>query len=84
MSLNEPFYLDMSQYLTQDSFIPSLLPQQVTSAMPNSQTITQGQNILNQGMNTNNLMASGLTPVENALLNEEEKQIKLRSRGMVS
>ena len=84
MSLNEPFYLDMSQYLIQDSFITSLLPQQVTSAMPNNQTITQGQNILNQGMNTNNLMASGLTPVENALLSEEEKQIKLRSRGMVS
>jgi hypothetical protein len=31
----------------------------------------------------NNLMASGLTPVENALLSEEEKMIRLRQRGMV-
>ena len=32
----------------------------------------------------NNLMASGLTAVENALLSEEEKMIKLRQRGMIT
>ena len=32
----------------------------------------------------NNLMASGLTAVENALLSEEEKMIKLRQRGMIA
>jgi hypothetical protein len=29
-------------------------------------------------------MASGLTPIENALLSEEEKMIKLRQRGMIT
>jgi hypothetical protein len=43
--------------------------------MPNSQVI--------QGQPQQNLMASGLTPVENALLSEEEKMIRLRQRGMV-
>jgi len=29
-------------------------------------------------------MSNGLTPVENALLSEEEKQIRLRSRGITT
>jgi len=51
--------------------------------MPNNQTITQGQNILDQTqMAAAN--AGGLTPLENALLSEEEKQIRLRSRGITT
>jgi len=29
-----------------------------------------------------NIMNTGLTPVENALLSDEEKQIRLRQRGL--
>ena len=47
------------------------LPQQpqpiMGQQMPQQQTITQ----------------TGLTPTENALLSEEEKQIRLRQRGIV-
>ena len=53
--------------------------------MPNDKTITQGQNILNQGMNAQaNLTQNGLTEIENALLSEEEKQMRLRQRGIIS
>ena len=59
------------------------MPTSVTSAMPNNQTITQGQNILDQTqMAAAN--AGGLTPLEEALLSTEEKQIRLRSRGITT
>jgi len=45
--------------------------------MPSSQILTSSL-----PGNTTNAMLNGLTPVENALLSEEEKQIKLRSRGL--
>ena len=52
--------------------------------MPNNQTITQGQNILNQTQLAAGTNAGGLTALENALLSEEEKQIRLRSRGIIT
>jgi len=51
--------------------------------MPNDKTITQAQNILSQTqMAAGN--AGGLTALENALLSEEEKQIRLRERGIIT
>ena len=44
--------------------------------MPNPEVIQTAQNQALGGMN------QGLTPVENALLSEEEKQIRLRQRGL--
>jgi len=59
------------------------LPTSVTSAMPNNQTITQGQNILNQTQMAS-ANAGGLTALEEALLSPEEKAIRLRSRGITN
>ena len=42
--------------------------------MPNAQVL--------QPQAPGNIMATGLTPVENALLSDEEKQIRLRQRGL--
>ena len=84
LSLDEPFSIDIDDFLIEDIVTPPL-PESVTSAMPNNKTITQGQNILNQGMNAQaNLTQNGLTQIENALLSEEEKQIRLRQRGIIS
>jgi len=44
--------------------------------MPNQQVVQTA------AMPAAGVMNQGLTPVENALLSEEEKQIKLRSRGL--
>jgi hypothetical protein len=51
--------------------------------MPNNQTITQGQNILNQTQMAS-ANAGGLTALEEALLSSEEKAIRLRSRGITN
>ena len=81
LQLGEPFNIDPLEFLIPPAPPTPPLPTSVTSAMPNNQTITQGQNILNQTqMAANN---GGLTPLENALLSEEEKQIRLRQRGVV-
>ena len=54
--------------------------------MPNSQTITQGQQIVNQTLMAGGAagQTGGLTPVENALLSDEEKQITLKNRGFIT
>ena len=65
--------IDLNDYLIDTSPIgPAALPPQ---PMPNPQvvqTMPQAPGIMNQG----------LTPTENALLSEEEKQIRLRQRGL--
>ena len=81
LQLGEPFNINIEDYITEPPPTPPL-PQSVTSAMPNDQTITQGQNILNQTQMAAGTNASGLTALENALLSEEEKAIRLRSRGI--
>ena len=40
-------------------------------------------NVVQTAQATPNVMQSGLTPTESALLSEEEKMIKLRDRGLV-
>ena len=83
LNLDEQFLIDMSDYYIEDIETPPL-PQSVTSAMPNNQTITQGQNILNQAMNTGTATQNGLTASENEFLSEEEKMMRLKNRGMTT
>jgi len=56
-----------------DPFKQSALPEQ---PMPNAQVLQTAQ------MQAPGAMNQGLTPTENALLSEEEKQIRLRQRGL--
>jgi len=84
LSLDGNFDINVNEYLQPEIQTPPL-PQTVTSAQPNNQVITQGQAILNQGMNAQaNLTSNGLTASENALLNEEEKQMRLKQRGITT
>ena len=67
--------IDLNDYLINtDPLGPAALPQQ---PMPNPQVVqpqpmAQAPGVMNQG----------LTATENALLSEEEKQIRLRQRGL--
>jgi len=83
LNLGEPFNINIEEYIIQPPETPPL-PTSVTSAMPNNQTITQGQVLMNQTQMAGGAEASGLTALENALLSEEEKQIRLRSRGIIT
>jgi hypothetical protein len=73
--LGSSWNITVNNYLQEEIQTPPL----ATQPMPASGVI---QTSAIPGTN-NNLMASGLTPVENALLSEEEKMIRLRQRGMV-
>lgn len=79
LQLGEPFSIDPLEFLIPPAPPTPPLPTSVTSAMPNNQTITQGQSILNETSTA--AVNGGLTPLENALLSDEEKQIRLRQRG---
>ncbi len=83
LQLGEPFNIDPLEFLIPPAPPTPPLPTSVTSAMPNNQTITQGQNILNQTQMTAGT-SGGLTALEEALLSSEEKQIRLRSRGIIT
>ena len=76
LNLGEPFQININEYLIEEIQTPPL-PVSVTSAMPNDQTITQGQNILREAQLTEN----GLTRTENAFLREEDKELIRRNRG---
>jgi len=83
LELGEPFNIDPLEFLIPPAPPTPPLPTSVTSAMPNNQTITQGQNILNQTQMAS-ANAGGLTALEEALLSPEEKAIRLRSRGITN
>ena len=83
LQLGEPFNIDPLEFLIPPAPPTPPLPTSVTSAMPNNQTITQGQNILDQTqMAAAN--SGGLTALEEALLSSEEKLIRLRQRGIIT
>ena len=63
--------LDLNDYLIEEIQTPPLPIQ----PMPNAQVL--------QPQAPGNIMATGLTPVENALLSDEEKTIRLRQRGLI-
>ena len=71
LKLNQEFNIDVEKYLLPEpdtSMVPPL-PEQ---PMPNVSLAQQ----------TPNVMQTGLTPTESALLSEEEKMIALRNRGL--
>ena len=72
IGLGESWNLNIENYL-ENEIQTSPLAQQ---AMPSSQVIQTA--LMPQG----NITASGLTPMEQALLSPEEQQIRLRSRGL--
>jgi hypothetical protein len=73
--LNNSWNLNVRNYLEETIQTPPLALQ----PMPSSQILTSSL-----PGNTTTAMSNGLTPVENALLSEEEKQIRLRSRGITT
>ena len=79
LSLDGQFNINVNDYLIPEIETPPL-PQAVTSATPNPQVITTGQNILNQAQ----AQQTGLTRLEDILLSPEEKLIRQRNRGMIS
>jgi hypothetical protein len=83
LSLDDEWDLDVSDYIVeeQEEIVTPPLPPQVTSAMPNPQTITQGQAM--EGAQAN-LLQSGLTPTEEAYLTNEEKMMRRKNRGVIT
>jgi hypothetical protein len=69
--------MPLSEYL---SSAPSNSSQVASSVQPLPQ---QPMPVVQQQPVQQFSSATGLTPTENALLSEEEKQIRLRQRGMV-
>ena len=70
--LNQDFIINVEDYLLPEPDT-SMVPPLPETPMPNV-SVAQA---------TPNVMDTGLTPVETALLSEEEKMIKLRDRGLV-
>jgi len=83
LNLNDEFDVDVNDYVVQETeeIATPPLPPQVTSAMPNPQTITEGQAM---EASQTNLLASGLTPTEEAYLTNEEKIMKRKQRGTIT
>jgi hypothetical protein len=75
LDLSDDFDIDIGDYLINESepVAQAPLPPQ---PMPNANVIQTAQ------MQAPGNMNQGLTPAENALLSEEEKQIRLRQRGL--
>ena len=67
--------INISDYIIDEGELISQAPLPI-QPMPSSEVIQTAQNQALGNMN------QGLTPVENALLSEEEKQIRLRQRGL--
>ena len=63
-----------------ENYLPST-PDQVSAPLP-PQPQPNPQVVSSMQQQTPNVMQSGLTPTEGALLSEEEKMIALRNRGL--
>ena len=86
ISLSEPFDLDINDYIFEGSGLTDILPSltsPVATPSPNPSIVGQGQNIVSAVPGSGNVLPSGLTPTESALLSPEEQQIRLRQRGLV-
>jgi len=83
LSLDDEWDIDVKDYIVEEQaeIVTPPLPQAVTSAQPNPQTITQGQAM--QGAQAN-LLQSGLTPTEEAYLSNEEKIMRRKQRGIIT
>jgi hypothetical protein len=73
--LNQPFIIDPEKYLIKDPRETSMVPPLPEQPMPSTSVVQTAQTIPN-------VMDTGLTPTEQALLSEEEKMIKLKDRGL--
>jgi len=73
LSFDDEFNININDYLTPD---PGILGQMLP------QTPDVNPALMSQVMPSQNVMETGLTPTEQALLSDEEKGIKLRQRGM--
>jgi len=75
LDLTDEFDIEIEDYLINqsDPFAQSALP---PTPMPSAQVVQTA------AMPAPGVMNQGLTPTENALLSEEEKQITLRNRGL--
>ena len=80
LELNSDFNLDINEYLMETDQTSKLqtppLPKNVTETAVSPEVVNSGQQMA--------ALDNGLTMAENALLSEEEKMIKLRSRGMLT
>ena len=83
LSLDDEWDINVQDYIVEEQaeIVTPPLPQAVTSAQPNPQTITQGQAM--QGAQAN-LLQSGLTPTEEAYLSNEEKIMRRKQRGIIT
>jgi len=72
LKLNQEFNIDVEKYLLPEANT-SMVPPLPEQPMPNVSVAQQ----------TPNVMQTGLTPTEQALLSEEERMIALRNRGLV-
>ena len=75
LSFDDEFILNVNDYLTPES---DLLGQM----LPPTPDVNPA--LMSQVMPSSNVMETGLTPTEQALLSDEEKGIKLRQRGMTT
>jgi hypothetical protein len=77
LSFDDDFdeFINVEDYIQDESEPVASLPLP-NMPMPSQQVIQTAQNQALGNMN------QGLTPIENALLSEEEKQIRLRQRGL--
>ena len=77
LSFDDDFdeFIDVEDYLQDESEPVASLPLP-NMPMPSANVVQTAQNQALGNMN------QGLTPVENALLSDEEKQIRLRQRGL--
>ena len=74
--LNKPFIIDENKYLIKDPKETSMVPPLPEQSMPSPAVVQTAQA-------TPNVMNTGLTPTEQALLSEEERMIALKNRGLV-
>jgi hypothetical protein len=72
LKLNQEFNIDVEKYLLPEPDT-SMVPPLPDQPQPNPTVVQQ----------TPNVMETGLTPVESALLSEEEKMIALKNRNLV-
>jgi hypothetical protein len=68
--------IDLNDYLIEEVQPMALSQTPMQTPMPSAEIIQQAQ------AQASGIGPNGLTPTENALLSEEEKQIRLRSRGL--
>ena len=84
MPLDEPFKFKMSDFGIKDIEEGAEEKQPIDPLQSNLQTPGVNPALMSQVLPSSNVMETGLTPTEQALLSNEEKGIKLRQRGMTT